>query len=123
MAHAVTVFISYRLMNAKGEEGTHLTREHLEEAWTVQTNKTIAHGDDIDKECLALLEERMFEWSLEAGVAGEQQWGLDAGDHQHWNPYAGLPPEWNHGITTQLTEDKRELLVRPATFFPRVEKH
>ncbi|KAF9523701.1 hypothetical protein CPB83DRAFT_748813, partial [Crepidotus variabilis] len=47
---------------------------------------------DVEKESLELLEEQMFEMSKQAGVAGNRQWGLDAGSHQDdWNPYDGLP--------------------------------
>ncbi|KAG1853927.1 hypothetical protein DFJ58DRAFT_660657, partial [Suillus subalutaceus] len=29
--------------------------------------------------------------------AGNYQWNLDAGNHQHgWDPYTGLPSHWNH---------------------------
>ncbi|KAI0681781.1 hypothetical protein BC835DRAFT_1204103, partial [Cytidiella melzeri] len=53
---------------------------------------------DVDHECLSLLEEHMFVCSVEAGIAGYQQWGLDVGDHQErWNPYLDLPTHWNHG--------------------------
>ncbi|KAF9562489.1 hypothetical protein CPC08DRAFT_609038, partial [Agrocybe pediades] len=53
---------------------------------------------DVDKECLEAFEEIMFENSKLAGIAGNYQWGLDAGDHQDgWNPYAGLPEYFNHG--------------------------
>ncbi|KAF8176214.1 hypothetical protein K438DRAFT_1478619, partial [Mycena galopus ATCC 62051] len=53
---------------------------------------------DIDHECLNIFEERLFEQSRVAGRAGNQQWGLDIGTHQdNWNPYAGLPADWNHG--------------------------
>ncbi|KAG1732964.1 hypothetical protein EDB19DRAFT_1831125 [Suillus lakei] len=38
---------------------------------------------DIDLECLTSLEANMFEDFEEAGPAGNQQWGLDAGQH-HW---------------------------------------
>ena len=39
----------------------------------------------------------MFERSAFAGIAGNYQWGLDAGDHQDgWDPYAGTPEHWNH---------------------------
>ncbi|KAF8873376.1 hypothetical protein CPB84DRAFT_1690812, partial [Gymnopilus junonius] len=52
---------------------------------------------NVDVKCLDHLEEQMFERSALAGVAGNRQWGLDARDHQDcWNPYAGLPEEWNH---------------------------
>lgn len=39
----------------------------------------------------------MFEVSNRAGVAGNFQWGLDAGDHQYWSPYRDLPEYWNYG--------------------------
>ncbi|KAG2046758.1 hypothetical protein BDR06DRAFT_977264 [Suillus hirtellus] len=53
---------------------------------------------DVDLECLGILEQRMFELSLAAGAAGNEQWGKDAGTHQDcWNPYEGLPEHWNHG--------------------------
>lgn len=46
---------------------------------------------DVDLECLRQLEDEMFEDSARAGVAGNWQWGLDAGDHHYWNPYEGRP--------------------------------
>ncbi|KAF8956267.1 hypothetical protein BDZ97DRAFT_1763938 [Flammula alnicola] len=53
---------------------------------------------DVDKECLESLEELMFERSSKAGMAGNCQWGLDAGDHQEcWDPYQGIPSYWNYG--------------------------
>lgn len=43
---------------------------------------------DFDLECLAILEEQMFEYSARVGISGNQQWGLDKGDCQgRWNPY------------------------------------
>ena len=44
---------------------------------------------DVERECLAKLEEVMFEHSLAAGIAGEYQWGLDTGE-----PYDSLPYHW-----------------------------
>ncbi|KAG1770546.1 hypothetical protein EV702DRAFT_1202312 [Suillus placidus] len=50
---------------------------------------------DVDLECLTTLEARMFEDSEEAGPAGNQQWGLDAGQHhRRWNVYLNIPNEW-----------------------------
>ncbi|KAJ7665564.1 hypothetical protein B0H17DRAFT_951526 [Mycena rosella] len=47
---------------------------------------------DVDLECLSLLEEWMFECTDKAGIAGDEQWGLDAGHHQDcWVPYEGTP--------------------------------
>ncbi|KAG1861457.1 hypothetical protein C8R48DRAFT_711564 [Suillus tomentosus] len=58
------------------------------------TNSFVA---DIDLECLTALEARMFEDSEEAGPAGNQQRGVDAGQHhRRWNVYLGIPDEWRH---------------------------
>ena len=62
---------------------------------------------DVDKECLERLEEEMFERSALAGIAGNYQWGLDAGDHQEgWNPLAGTPEHWNHDDRDSSSEDE-----------------
>ena len=69
-------------------------------AWEIQENgdvNLIWQEVDVELECLAKLEEELFERSQAAGIAGECQWGLDAGDHQDaWNPYDGLPDHWIH---------------------------
>ncbi|KAG2110441.1 hypothetical protein BD769DRAFT_79396 [Suillus cothurnatus] len=50
---------------------------------------------DVDLECLTTLEARMFEDSEEAGPAGNQQWGLDAGQHhRRWGVHLNIPNEW-----------------------------
>ena len=75
-------------------------QEQLEMAWEIQGNgdvKLLWQDVDVECECLAKLEEELFERSEVAGIAGEYQWGLDAGDHQDaWNPYNGLPDHWIH---------------------------
>jgi len=38
---------------------------------------------NVDKDCLGMLEEEMFEKSTCAGIASHWQWGLDAGDHHY----------------------------------------
>jgi len=86
----------------------------LEAAWQLQTTHTpeMVWKDrfDVDKECLELLEEEMFERSSLAGIAGNYQWGLNAGEHQGgWNPYAGTPEEWNHNDRDSSGEDEHEV--------------
>ncbi|KAG1897089.1 uncharacterized protein F5891DRAFT_1050280, partial [Suillus fuscotomentosus] len=40
----------------------------------------------------------IFEDSEEAGPAGNQQWGLNAGQHhRRWNVYLGISAEWVSG--------------------------
>jgi len=59
---------------------------------------------------LILLEEEMFERSSLAGIAGNYQWGLDAGDHQDgWLPYAGTPEHWNHDDRESEDDDEQML--------------
>ncbi|KAJ7436921.1 hypothetical protein FB451DRAFT_1061373, partial [Mycena latifolia] len=66
-------------------------------AWGYQMSRPTVRFTDVDRECLGFFEERLFENSHEAGRAGNQQWGLDAGPHQDdWNPYANIPTHWNH---------------------------
>lgn len=99
MAHATTVLLAYRLSKGKNENDAHMTANNLRKAWeyqVAQLNRPL--GVDIDRECLRILEERMFEESFRAGIAGYRQWGLDAGDHQQaWDPYTGRPDTWIHG--------------------------
>jgi hypothetical protein len=70
-------------------------------AWEIQENGDVTllwQEVDVERECLAKLEEEMFERSQAAGIAGEYQWGLDVGDHQDgWNPFhtiGFLPIDW-----------------------------
>ena len=83
----------------------------LEAAWRLQTTHSPEvvwkSQIDVDKECLERLEEEMFERSALAGIAGNYQWGLDAGDHQEgWNPFAGTPEYWNHNDRDSSSEDE-----------------
>ncbi|KAF7790954.1 hypothetical protein EIP86_001913 [Pleurotus ostreatoroseus] len=70
----------------------------LKKVWSYQVRMTFKRKTavDVDRECIYLLEQRMFEWSERAGIAGCQQWGPDAGAYQmRWNPYVGKPSEWS----------------------------
>jgi hypothetical protein len=103
LAHAFTLFIASQLIsNPPPKTNTkELSEERLlEMAWEIQTKgdeASLWKGIDVECECLARLEEELFERSRAAGIAGDYQWGLDAGDHQEaWNPYAGLPAHWHH---------------------------
>lgn len=73
----------------------------LESAWTHQVENVAKFAAwlevDVERESLTQLELQMFERSDQAGASGYYQWGLDAGAHQdNWDPYLGLPAEWNH---------------------------
>ncbi|KAH9949621.1 hypothetical protein B0H21DRAFT_836748, partial [Amylocystis lapponica] len=120
LAHAFTLLLAHRMRTESDSEAPdQLTTADptgsnwnaiLTKAWRFQVeNATHPENDiDVNKECLNMLEEGMFEKSKRAGLAGHYQWGLDAGDHQDgWDPYAGLPSEWNHedreGSESELT--------------------
>jgi hypothetical protein len=117
-AHACTIVVSKRKKNLLEQSARNIWNEShsldvdsvptpeehanmmLQAAWLdLQLSYDLSSMDiDVDLECLGILEQRMFELSLAAGAAGNEQWGKDAGAHQDWwNPYEGLPEYWNHG--------------------------
>ena len=103
LAHALTLLIAFRLKMAEDLENpaksTRKTVDFIRAAWKIQyeARKPPYYDVDVDKDCLGRLEELMFERSERAGIAGNCQWGLDAGDHQErWNPYRGNPESWDH---------------------------
>ncbi|KAG1793398.1 hypothetical protein EV424DRAFT_1605364 [Suillus variegatus] len=102
LVHAFTLVVAHRKasdfkkrIEARNEEWNDSML--LKMAWadlmiSYPTNSFVA---DVNLECLTALEARMFEDSEEAGPAGNQQWGLDAGQHhRQWNVYLGIPDEW-----------------------------
>lgn len=99
LAHAFTLLIAHQEFGQLSTNREERSRQ-LQTAWEylVERTGTGFNPVDVDHECLSALEERMFTDSVEAGAAGNQQWGLDAGSHQNgWNPYEGLPSHWNVG--------------------------
>ncbi|KAG1807240.1 hypothetical protein EV424DRAFT_1307405, partial [Suillus variegatus] len=102
-AHVCTIVIAKQKKNQLQEMAEHILTEPnaiLQAAWLdLQLSYDPSAIDvNVDLECLGILEQRMFELSLAAGAAGNEQWGKDAGMHQDcWNPYEGLPEHWNHG--------------------------
>ena len=63
-------------------------------------------------ECLSQLEQGMFEVSAQADIAGNYQWGLDAGHHQdNCDPYSGL--QWLcNKVDHSFGDDKSYIQVR-----------
>ncbi|KAJ6478267.1 hypothetical protein C8R45DRAFT_1216466 [Mycena sanguinolenta] len=116
LAHAYTILFAHRrhkIIIAK-KSCPHVDSEPeraqfiLAAAWEYQCISTPGMWDglDIEQECLGYLEERMFENSARAGMAGTGQWGLDAGVHQgRWFPYAGLPSYWSKDNAPDTTEE------------------
>ncbi|KAJ6481243.1 hypothetical protein C8R47DRAFT_1322273 [Mycena vitilis] len=116
LAHAFTLLFAHRRYksiianNSCPPADSELEHQHfiLEAAWAYQCLAAPGMWDglDIEKECLDFLEERMFENSERAGMAGTGQWGLDAGVHQgHWYPYGGLPWDWSKEDAPGATEE------------------
>jgi hypothetical protein len=104
LAHAFTLVIASRAhaeLVEKAETTGNLSQLQrkqmvLKYAWEKQRSEAgdLWHDVDVDAECLAIFEARIFETSKQAGLAGYYQWGLDAGDHQDaWNPYFGRPQD------------------------------
>jgi hypothetical protein len=117
LAHAYTIIIADRnqedildqIQNNKKYSAMDRQGAIFTLAWHYQTRPSI-HFVDVEHECLGYFEERLFEDSLQAGQAGNKQWGLDVGPHQeNWSPYADLPGHRNHG--DHEDESESELLV------------
>ncbi|KAF7334732.1 hypothetical protein MSAN_02371500 [Mycena sanguinolenta] len=103
-AHAITIVIATRheqelRTHPKFPQDASQTKQLLalwDGAWQLQHLLVRVPVVDVDRECLGLFEQWMFECSDMAGDAGDEQWGLDAGHHQsRWKPYSNLPPEWS----------------------------
>ncbi|KAJ7753231.1 hypothetical protein B0H16DRAFT_1835398 [Mycena metata] len=130
LAHAFTILIAYRnqeeildkIQDSAHYSGMDRQAAIFDIAWDLQRTPTVLLPD-IDHECLNFFEERLFEHSLAAGRAGNQQWGLDVGTHQeNWSPYINIPAEWNHD--DRDNESESELLPGPNyKAEPRVENN
>ena len=115
-AHACTLWLVSLLQKNKGQLQKFDINDNnqvLDAAWQLQTTHSpeMVWKDrvDVDRECIEGLEEEMFESSSLAGIAGNYQWGLDAGEHQAgWNPYAGTPEHWNHN-DRESSEDEHKV--------------
>lgn len=116
LTHTFTLFIGSQLLE-KPPRKTDIAKlshqELMETAWKIQVNGDVNllwQEVDVERECLAKLEEEMFERSKAAGIAGEYQWGLDGGDHQDsWNPYDGLPSEWVYDERVENYDDDEKV--------------
>uniref|UniRef100_D8PWE0 PHD-type domain-containing protein n=1 Tax=Schizophyllum commune (strain H4-8 / FGSC 9210) TaxID=578458 RepID=D8PWE0_SCHCM len=87
----------------------------LEDAWSAKkterwSSRRAQSAVDVDLECLRIFERKLFEKSEASGPAGNWQWGLDAGPHQHgWNPdmdYTQCKGTWTKGDTEEDELDR-----------------
>ena len=121
-AHAITIFLADQMLRhavQKNKKDKRVKEDFISKAWNLQKMNISANLEsvehqatvvDVDAECLEALEERMFERSKLAGLAGYYQWGLDAGCHQgHWDPWAGTPSEWNREDFDGWSESELEV--------------
>lgn len=111
-AHAHTIYLAHRMQASDGKKAD--GKDLVAKAWKVLlTAKESDDGHvDVDREAVVHLEQDMLEDSKRAGIAGNQQWGLDAGDHQErWGVYNGLPESWRPGAREGPEE---ELEVRQS---------
>ena len=116
IAHAHTLFIAYRLTKDPKFK-TQNELDILQKAWEAQLTSvpTILKEVDVDWECLASLEEEMFENTDQTGPSGNWQWGLDAGYHQGgWDPSFGVPASWD-GKERVGDESEREVRSWPVS--------
>ncbi|SJL13320.1 uncharacterized protein ARMOST_16760 [Armillaria ostoyae] len=75
------------------------------------TKQSLNLDSRVSLEALILLEMRVFDRSEDAGVAGNHQWGLDAGMHQDgWYPWSSDGPE---GEKDSREGNESELEVGP----------
>lgn len=128
IAHAYTLILASRLYEEELEassdnEGLIDDNGHpfvftpnsdlLQRAWQLQVSKTNSRSYgivDVDRECIAAFEERLFECSERAGLASFYQWGLDVGDHQsRWNPFNEVPYDWDYHDYEWEYEDECEV--------------
>ncbi|KAJ6489664.1 hypothetical protein C8R47DRAFT_476034, partial [Mycena vitilis] len=125
LAHAFTLLFAHRRYKSiiandscpPADSELEHQRFILDAAWAYQCLAAPGMWDglDIEKECLDFLEERMFENSERAGMAGTGQWGLDAGVHQgHWYPYRGLPWDWSKEDAPEATEEDYKVRILAA---------
>ncbi|KAG1757858.1 hypothetical protein EDB19DRAFT_1822813 [Suillus lakei] len=92
-------------------------RDDLWDSWPDGDYGSSYWHTDVDLECLASLEARALEDSEEAGLAGNQQWGLDAGQHhRRWNVYLNVPNEWVLGRENSESEFEVRKILRGPSF-------
>ncbi|KAG2133699.1 hypothetical protein DEU56DRAFT_888775 [Suillus clintonianus] len=127
LVHAFTLVVAHRkagdfkkCLEAQNEQWNE--RALLKMAWAdlLISYPADSFVADVDLECLTALEARMFEDSEEAGPAGNQQWGLDAGQHhRRWNVYLNVPSEWVSGREYSESELKVRKLEHYLLFLTR----
>ncbi|KAF9046984.1 hypothetical protein BDP27DRAFT_1434474 [Rhodocollybia butyracea] len=104
IAHARTLLVAHKFHSELAEVAANADNLHLK-AWERLTEWTgltadgkakKARGADVNFEAIALLDKVMFDESVNAGMAGNHQWGLDVGPHElAWSPNMSGPSVTN----------------------------
>ncbi|KAF9060861.1 hypothetical protein BDP27DRAFT_1429567 [Rhodocollybia butyracea] len=104
IAHARTLLVAHKFHSELAEVAADADNLHLK-AWERLTEWTgltadgkakKARGADVNFEAIALLDKVMFDESVNAGMAGNHQWGLDVGPHElAWSPNMSGPSVTN----------------------------
>ncbi len=103
MAHAGTILLAARIQSDKPKVAWETAIERAWEKQVFLTGKTV-NGDvrqevDVDLKAVEMLEDCMFDQSEAAEIAGNCQWGLDAGHHQNnWSPYHHNRSSWTNNL-------------------------
>jgi hypothetical protein len=107
-AHARTLLLAHRhrgeFVTDSSADASSMGRDILLQAWQRLKDYTGLTVDgkipkksaDVNYEAIAILDKIMFDKSVEAGQAGNQQWGLDSGPNEDlWDPYLDDPYHHN----------------------------
>ncbi|KAF8991834.1 hypothetical protein BDQ17DRAFT_1432814 [Cyathus striatus] len=100
-AHTVTLYIM-SVYKDRLEAG----KKPVEAAWIYQVEERMMPSIDVDRECVTMFEQRLFESSIEADRAGSGIWGFDVGPLQNeWFPYNEVPAYWQESKFEDVQED------------------
>ena len=70
---------------------------------------------DVNFEAICLLDKIMFDTSVRAGMAGNHQWGLDAGPHEGGGDPQLVGPDVTPDKLKRPGNDEEEIVVSPFT--------
>jgi hypothetical protein len=123
-AHARTLLLAHRhrgeFVTDASTDASSMEQHVLLQAWRRLKDYTGLTVDgkipqksaDVNFEAISILDKIMFDRSIRAGQAGNQQWGLDAGPNEDlWDPYLNDPYHYDTGQDYQGNEAEWEVSV------------
>ncbi|KAK7434743.1 hypothetical protein VKT23_020021 [Stygiomarasmius scandens] len=116
IGHARTLFVAsqHRAEIVSEFDGDFSESDVIKAAWKRLVHFTgkdeegvpLIDAVDVDLEALKVLEYYIFSLGVDAGEAGNKQWGLDVGMHENdWNPWDVYAPECEVGYQRREAED------------------